>query len=303
MDFFFGQTQAMQDLQSKVRRIAKSSVPVLIEGETGVGKERLARYLHDLRDTGGSLAKFLCESVSLGGGDGSEESAICRLEAGRNTLLLKRAHRLPIVIQERILWLLDQVNDPVPLLICTTSESIEQLAASGQFIPELFYRISAHRLSLPPLRDRKPDIPHLFQLALAEISRQMGVPEAIPDARALDVLMDYSWPGNLWEFQNVARAYLLTPTSAALETEIERRQQKMAGSRCGDRFPAALKEQVKQASSRMEGEIILRALEQHRWNRRRTAEALRISYRSLLYKMKNCNIRNHDNGARYNVAQ
>ena len=96
---------------------------------------------------------------------------------------------------------------------------------------------------------------------------------------------------------------LLTPTSAALETEIERRQQKMAGSRCGDRLPAALKEQVKQASSRMEGEIILRALEQHRWNRRRTAEALRISYRSLLYKMKNCNIRNHDNGARYNVAQ
>lgn len=303
MDFFFGHTPTMQDLQSKVRRIAKSSVPVLIEGETGVGKERLARHLHGLRETAGSLVKFSCESAAFAGGDNSEEAGICRLEANRNTLLLKRAHRLPIAIQERILWVLDQVNEPLALLICTTSESIESLAASGQFIPELFYRISAHRLSLPPLRERRPDIPYLFQLALAEISQQMGVASAIPDSRALDVLMGYSWPGNLWELQNVARVYLLTPTSAALETEIERRQQKMAGDRCGIRLPAALKEQVKQASSRMEGEIILRALEQHHWNRRRTAEALRISYRSLLYKMKNCNIRNHDNGVRYNLAQ
>jgi two-component system response regulator AtoC len=293
----------MQDLQSKVRRMAKSHVPVLIEGETGVGKERRARYLHQLRDTGGSLTKFLCEPAALRGGDNSEEVEICRLEASRKTLLLKRAHRLPIAIQERILWLLDQVNEPVPWLICTTSESVERLAASGQFIPELFYRISAHRLSLPPLRERKPDIPYLFRLALSEISRETGVTETVPDARVLDILMGYSWPGNLWELQNVARAYLLTPTSAALEADIERRQQKMAGNRDGSRLPAALKEQVRQASSRMEGEIILRALEQYRWNRRRTAEALKISYRSLLYKMKNCNIQNHKNGVRYNVVQ
>ena len=98
--------------------------------------------------------------------------------------------------------------------------------------------------------------------------------------------MEYSWPGNLRELQNVARSYLLAPGGAALEREIHGRRDLLR-----HRSPAALKDQVKQATKRVEGEIILRALEQHRWNRRRTAEALQISYRSLMYKMKNCNIR------------
>ena len=114
----------------------------------------------------------------------------------------------------------------------------------------------------------------------------MGAPAPAPDTRALDILMEYSWPGNLRELQNVARGYLLAPGGAALEREIHGRRDLLK-----HRSPLTLKDQVKQATKRVEGEIILRALEQHRWNRRRTAEALQISYRSLMYKMKNCNIR------------
>jgi two-component system response regulator AtoC len=292
MDFFFGYTERIRELQSKAERIAGSYLPILIEGEAGVGKERLARHLHEMRGAGGRLVKLLCDLPAAAGfgGFAGEEAGGCLREAGPNTVLLKRANRLPLPIQERILLLLDEIQEPYPFLISTTSDSIERLVASRQFIPELFYRISANRISIPPLRDRREDIPHLFQSMLAEIACHMGATPEMPDSQVLDTLMAYSWPGNLRELQNAARGYLLMPDPAVLQQEIERRQHAMPANPDGW-SPSALKEQVKQVSKRAEGEIILRALEHHRWNRRRTAEALRISYRSLMYKMKNCDIR------------
>ena len=296
MDFFFGFTEKMRELEWKAEPIARSYMPILIEGETGTGKERLARHLHLLRATGGHLVKFLCDSSpgEVFGGIINKEEAAGRLrEASQDTFLLKRVHRLPSPVQERILLLLDEIRDPFPFLISTAGDSLEQLAAGGRFLPELLYRISAYRILLPPLRERREDIPQLFRLMLSEAADEKGAPAPAPDARELDILADYSWPGNLRELQNVARGYLLAPGAAALEREINARRAILK-----TRNPAALKDQVKQASKRVEGEIILRALEQHRWNRRRTAEALQISYRSLMYKMKNCNIRTERADAR-----
>lgn len=303
MDFFFGRSEGMQELAAKVERMARSYVPILIEGETGTGKERLAQHLHALRGHG-QFTKFLCDASPAAqvGGILQAGNTIERLpEAGQDTLLLKRVHRLPAAVQERILLLLEEVRGPFPFLISTASESLEPLAASGQFLPELLYRLSAYRLSIPSLRERRQDFPQLFELLLAEASGQMGVPAMTPDARAMDALLAYPWPGNLRELQNVARGYLLAPNSAELEMELERRRQARFTQPAGP-TSAALKEQVKQVSKRAEGEIILRTLERHRWNRRRTAEALRISYRSLMYKMKSCDIRS-DNEMRSGVAQ
>jgi len=211
-------------------------------------------------------------------------------QLSRDTMLLKRVHRLPMPFQERLLVFLDETKAPSPFLISTASDSIEKLAASAQLLPELVYRLSAYRIWIPPLRERRQDIPDLFLLMLNELASQTGASAPVPEPRAFDLLMDYSWPGNLRELQNTVREYLLEPDSALLAMEIGRRQHSFPGNPvCGR--GAALKEQVKQASKRVEGEIILRALEQNRWNRRRTAEVLRISYRSLMYKMKNCNIR------------
>src|SRR5262249_21726343 len=149
---------------------------------------------------------------------------------------------------------------PFPFLISTTSENVERLRVSAQFIPELFYRISAYRVSLPPLRERRPDIPQLFSLMVSDIGRQLGLAAAVPKTRVMEALMDYSWPGNLRELENVAREFLLAPDSAALAAEIEERCRTV--SRIEPRERPALKEQVKQASKRVEGEIILRTLEQ-----------------------------------------
>jgi two-component system response regulator AtoC len=303
MDFWFGHTERMRELQSKAAPIARSYAPVLIEGETGTGKERLAQHLHELRAAGGRLVKFLCDSspsVMFGGLAEAEEAVKGLPETSRDTLLLKRVHRLPVSVQERVLRWFDESKRPFPFLISTTSDAVDRLTASQQFIPELLYRISAYRISLPPLRERRQDIPHVFRSMLAEIGQQMGVRAAMPDLQALEALGDYSWPGNLRELQNVAREFLLTPDSGALEAEMERRRQTISRNRTSG--SPALKEQVKQASRRVEGEIILRVLEQHRWNRRRAAEALRISYRSLMYKMKSCDIRN-ESGVRRSVAQ
>lgn len=303
MDFFFGRSEGMQELAAKVERMARSYVPILIEGETGTGKERLAQHLHGLRGQG-QFTKFLCDASPAAqvGGSLQAGNTLERLpEPGRDTLLFKRVHRLPAAVQERILLLLEEVRGPLPFLISTASESLEPLAAAGQFLPELLYRLSAYRLSIPSLRERRQDIPKLFELLLAEASGQMGVPATTPDSRAMEALLGYSWPGNLRELQNVARGYLLAPNSAELEIELERRRQVRFAQPAGT-TSAALKEQVKQVSKRAEGEIILRTLERHRWNRRRTAEALRISYRSLMYKMKSCDIRS-DNEMRSGVAQ
>lgn len=305
MDFFFGRTETMLEIQSKVGLIARSCLPILIEGETGAGKERLAQHLHELRAGRGRLVKFLCDgspSAVLGELDNSQEAAGRPREASQDSLLLKRIDRLPISVQERILLLLDEVRGPFRLLLSATSAPIDRLAAEGHFLPELLHRISAYRISLPPLRERRQDIPGLFRFMLAEIAHFEGAPAPMPDPAVMVALMDYAWPGNVRELQNVVRAYLLTPGSSALEMEMERRQRKSASSRPTGWSQAALKEQVKQASKRAEGEIILQALEQHRWNRRRTAEALSISYRSLMYKMKNCNIRS-ESGMHRSVAQ
>src|ERR1017187_343681 len=122
MDFWFGHTDKMRELQSKAAPIARSYAPILIEGETGTGKECLAQHLHELRAAGGRLVKFLCDSspsVVFGESAGLQE-------ASRDTLLLKRVHRLPISAQERLLLLFDEIKGPFPFLISTASDSIDR---------------------------------------------------------------------------------------------------------------------------------------------------------------------------------
>src|SRR2546430_1090152 len=120
MDFWFGHTERMRELQSKTAPIAGSYVPILIEGETGTGKERLAQHLHELRAAGGRLVRFLCDSSPSAVFGGSAEEAVNGLqEVSRDTLLLKRIHRLPVSAQERILLWFDESKRPCPFLIST----------------------------------------------------------------------------------------------------------------------------------------------------------------------------------------
>jgi DNA-binding NtrC family response regulator len=206
-----------------------------------------------------------------------------------DSVFLRHVHLLSPAEQERLLLALEQMTAQSPRLLASASGSLEHLVMRGEFLPELFYRISVHRIYVPPLRERRGDIAGLFAGMLQQMRAGLGKTGQPPQA-LLEALEGYSWPGNARELQNVARAYLLTQNADELIRELARRSGKLSEAR-GDEPDMALKEQVRRASRRLESEIILRSLEQHRWNRRRTAETLKISYRSLLYKMKDCNIR------------
>jgi DNA-binding NtrC family response regulator len=143
---------------------------------------------------------------------------------------------------------------------------------------------------VPPLRERSRDIPELFVRMMEEMMDGGERTVPAPSSALMEVLRGYSWPGNLRELRNTVRSYLLAPDADGLMAEIRSRSAAQMTIR-SDETQLALKEQVRRASRRLEAEIILRSLERYRWNRRRTARSLKISYRSLLYKMKECNIR------------
>jgi DNA-binding NtrC family response regulator len=278
MAFYFGAAPAMKDLERRAALIAQSGDPILIQGESGSGKQALAERLHALGAYSGRFVQIVCGVA--GNGRLSHHTAA-------DSVFLKRVHLLSAAGQERLLLTLEQMTAESPRILASASGSLEQQVMRGEFLPELFYRISVHRIYLPPLRERAADIPELFACMLQEMQAGSGRAARPPQALR-EALQRYPWPGNARELQNMARAYLLTGNAGELICELARRGQSSELRR--EEPDMALREQVRRASRRLESEIILRSLERHHWNRRRTAETLKISYRSLLYKMKDCNI-------------
>jgi DNA-binding NtrC family response regulator len=288
--FVFGTSPVVKELERKVAAIADDDLPVLIEGETGTGKETLARHLHLLRKGKGEFARLFGPSVSPGA-----FSADRLPESTPATLFLKHVHLLPRLLQERLFIAMEDslVAGECPgawRLICSASVPLEQCVSRGDFLTDLYFRLSVCRLLLPPLRHRAQEVPELFLAMAARSAPRNGlIPQ--PPPRLADALMRYPWPGNLRELQNFARDYAIAPNPEQLMAELDRRSQTL---RIRPRQPdkqVPLREQVRLASRQLEAGIILKALESHRWNRRRAAETLKISYRALLYKMKNCNLR------------
>jgi len=279
MAYLFGNSGIMHNLELRVHALARSGMPVLIEGETGTGKEALARYLHDARRGGGPWVKFIC------GNSSSPQEFTRMLGRPNETVFLKHLDRLPLQLQERLLSELDRETGR--WFLSGVANSLQGQVNRNEFLPALYHRLSAFRIHLPRLRERSKDIPELF----AEFLRRWGVQEnlPIPDS-VLKALDQYHWPGNLRELENLARAYLITNDPAAIVADLCAAGKEPLQLN-GAEKPAPLKCRVKQASRRIESQIILDVLERNRWNRRRTAENLQISYRSLLYKMKECKIR------------
>jgi len=166
---------------------------------------------------------------------------------------------------------------------------LETFEGWREFNPGLYYKVSVYRLTLPSLRERLGDIPEIFEQMVRRASNGSGAPSAPP--RLIDALLAYGWPGNLSELYNIARTYVVTGDPDDIIAELKCRSGVSGAAVRAEPSGLSLKEQVKGASQKLESEIILRTLERHRWNRRRAAETLKISYRSLLYRMKGCNLR------------
>jgi DNA-binding NtrC family response regulator len=295
--FLFGTNERMKELERRVKGIARSCLPVLIEGSCGTGKEALAGLIHQLTGCQGDFTRITClPSGPMAAHPIADLNQLYR--NARGSLFLRNVHLLSPEAQEQLLMAIEQAtpseemnkNESSARLISSATESLEALVTSRKFSPALYYRLSVYRILLPPLRERSSDIPALFTLMTRRAANGVGTrPEE--HARLMEALSTHDWPGNLRELQNVARAYAASGDIDEVISELSRRPLVLTEESQSMPEGRSLKEQVKGASRKLESEIILRTLEQNLWNRRRTAQMLQISYRSLLYKMKSCDLR------------
>jgi two-component system response regulator AtoC len=308
--FVFGSHERMKDLERRVGSIARSGLPVLIEGATGTGKEAMAELLHELSGLGNGITRVLCRKsgpvvvpgVSMlngtqaGGAGAMDLSELYRRAQG--TVFLKNVHLLSPTAQEQLMAALDHEaasrdrngeHPPAKRLVSSATEPLAPLVKRRELSPALYHRLSVYRINLPLLRERGEDIPELFTHMVRHAANGSGAAPPVT-TRLLDALLAYDWPGNLRELQNIARTYVITAQDEETIAELSSRS-RLEPRLTAQRDSRSLKELVRGASQKLESEIILETLAKHHWNRRRAALALQISYRSLLYKMKSCNLR------------
>jgi two-component system response regulator AtoC len=295
--FISGVSLVMQSLESVIGEIAPTNIPVLLVGESGTGKEMFAKRVHQLsRNCHNPLARITCAAMSglsfaaeLGlGGNGKNESA--RREFG--TVFFDEISELDAACQRNLLCALpdgDGASSRGQLsarVISTTSRNLDDEMRAGRFRTELYYRINGVCLRLPPLRERKEDIPLLAEFFLAKHASKLGRSKPSISHHTRERFMQYSWPGNIRELENVAKKWValgdeeMAVAELASNNPVPRRAEAVAVR------SHSLKAAARAASREAERELILEALNRTRWNRKRAAQELQISYKSLLHKLK-----------------
>jgi two-component system response regulator AtoC len=288
----------MKAIERIAADIAGTNIPVLLMGESGTGKEVLARQIHCLsRHSEKQMAKITCASMSV---DRLSEELASHLRTSAQsdgqgkltTLLLDQLSDLDGTCQARLLHALpdgDSVASAETIasrVISTTTRDLEAETRMGNFRTDLFYRINGVCLRLPPLRERREDIPALADFLLARHASQLGRPQPILRNGSLEALVEYSWPGNIRELENVLRKIVALGDERLAISEL-RATPVTAPKRENSPAPAhSLKAAARAASREAERELIMEALARTRWNRKRAAQELQISYKSLLYKLK-----------------
>jgi len=171
-------------------------------------------------------------------------------------------------------------------IVSTTSRKLDEEMQAGRFRNELYYRINGVCLRLPPLRERKDDIPMLSEFFLTKHAAQLGRPRFSLSQRTLRILMDHSWPGNIRELENVVKNIVALGDEQLAVSGLGSAPGRASRVPQHDTHIRPLKVAARAASREAERELILKALERTHWNRKRAAQDLQISYKSLLYKLK-----------------
>ncbi|SIT51497.1 C4-dicarboxylate transport transcriptional regulatory protein DctD [Paraburkholderia piptadeniae] len=238
-----GKSPAMADVRKKILRLADTSVSVLITGETGTGKELIARSLHDFggrRDNHfvalncGGLPEQIFESELFGHEAGAFTGAIKKrvgkIEwANGGTLFLDEIETMPVALQIKMLRVLQErtlerlgANESISVdcrVIAASKADLAALSADGRFRADLLYRLNVAQIELPPLRERREDVPLLFEHFVLAAARRFGQPAPVVSAAQVSELMTHQWPGNVRELQNVADRFVLGLTGDSLLTE------------------------------------------------------------------------------------
>lgn len=281
-DFFEGLGQSMRALELVIRELAKGEVPVLLLAERGAGKEATARHIHQLSAHRGQPFRVeICSSLTL------ERLAQVENRSIRDTIYFEELAGLSRACQERLLGVLSNLErggEAGPRLICGSSQDLEVEVRNGRLREDLYYRISGVCLRIPPLRQRKEDIPHLIGFFLDKYAGEFGRPMPALGAETLRLFREHSWPGNIRELEEAARAIVVLGDESVAMGGLRQRWSRVPGGVDGERI--SLKQASRAASREAEKELILRVLDRTRWNRKRAAEELQISYKALLYKLK-----------------
>jgi two-component system response regulator AtoC len=300
--FVFGQGKAMEALNATVMEIARTDIPVLILGESGTGKGIYARLLHRLsRFCDAPMGEVSCSVL-----DPSQllEQFSDRLlphhtPSHPGTLFLDSVDELDLACQRVLLSMLPDgqarngSGSPVRRLICSSGRNLEEEVEAGRFRKELYFRINGVSLRLPSLRDRKEDIPALVDFFLAKYATLLNREIPALDAVSMEQLLAHDWPGNIRELENVARKMVALGES---KTALEELRTALHGETYTKTAPrvSSLKTAARAALRRTERELILKALERTHWNRKRAAQELQISYKSLLLKIKQAGLERLD---------
>jgi two-component system response regulator AtoC len=302
--FVFGLNPAMRSLKRVICDIAPTEIPVLLIGESGTGKEMAALEIHRL--SGRANETFLKCNCGASGVEslqarlrGGENGSRCENGRSGGTIFLDEVSLLDPASQLSLLACLPEGDGrsvdgrPFARVISATTRNLEEEMRGGRFREELYYRIDGVCLRLPALRSRKEDIAELLDLFLKKYAALFQRSEPQLKAGTMDILMAHSWPGNVRELENVARKIVafgdedlalsdLSHAGFPAQTSVG---PKPAPSN-GKVKSGPLKEAAREASRKAEREMIAKALERTHWNRKRTARDLQVSYKALLYKMK-----------------
>ncbi len=317
---FFGHSPKMQELRSLIGKVGWSEAPVLIQGETGTGKEILARELHAnspratkvfLKLNCAALPSELVESelfgYERGAFTGAFQKKIGMFEAADGgTILLDEIGDMDVRLQAKLLQVLQDKEfqrvggrDTVKVdvrVMAATHRDLEVAIDDRVFREDLYYRLNVINIQLPPLRERNEDIVRLAEHLLLKHAIPGKTVSLTPKLK--QAMMAYHWPGNVRELENVIRklTVLRVPDLIARELAEKTTRRTLSGTQSG---PISIRvsptgyngetpilEQVIKAKEQAESEAIMSALNSTRWNRKQAAVLLKIDYKALLYKMK-----------------
>ncbi|MGB6546205.1 MAG: sigma 54-interacting transcriptional regulator [Candidatus Acidiferrales bacterium] len=287
----------MQSLERVEADIAGTNIPILLTGESGVGKEAHARHIHRLSGRPvENFHKVHCAAMNEMRFAEVLAEASERAESARGsslTLFFDEVSELDSQCQKMLLASLpDDESSPgsgttSARLISATVMNLESEVQEGRFRKELYYRLNAVCLRLPPLRERKMDIARLVPHFLDKQSSLLQRPRPAPSVRTMKRLADHAWPGNLRELENmVKRIVILGDEDFALAELAHAGVLSASSVRVPDAEGTSLKVASRAASREAERSLILKTLEHTRWNRKLAAQQLHISYKSLLCKIK-----------------
>jgi two-component system response regulator AtoC len=299
----------MRAIRTVVEDIADSDVTVLIRGERGVGKDFVARAIHaaSVRRQG-PFIKVNCaaipserlESELFGHEKGAFTGAHRRKPgqfeyANKGTLYLDEIPELPLALQAKLLHVLQDFRfsrvgslallDVDTRVIAATNRHLEEAMARGEFREDLYYRLNVVEIRIPPLRERREEIPGLAAWFLAECNAQYGRQEHLsPETMAR--LTEYGWPGNVRELGNVIRRMVvLADGEQALEALVARAQHGLAAANTSPVVTESSREIARAGAWQAERQALTEVLERVQWNRARAARIFKVGYKTLLNKI------------------